>query len=91
MCTKELHKGPIVLVYTLKKHKCKLKLRVLGPFSIDEISSNGAVLLETLDKEPMANFIEMSCQCVYHEPLTNDMLECMHAAKNSKEVRGQMK
>ena len=36
--TKEFHKGTLVLVYTLKQHKRKLKLRGLGPFVINEIS-----------------------------------------------------
>ena len=55
--TKEFHKETLVLVYTLKQHKHKLKLRGLGPYVINSISSSGSVRLETLDGEPMANYI----------------------------------
>lgn len=33
--TKEFQKGDLVLVYTLKKHKRKLKMRGLGPYVIN--------------------------------------------------------
>ena len=58
--TKEFHKGTLALVYTLKQHKRKLKLRRLGPFVINSISPSGLVRLETLDGEPMANYINGS-------------------------------
>ena len=61
VCTKEFQKGDLVLVFTLKKHKRKLKMRGLGPYVINEITLGGAVCLETLDGEPMANFINGSC------------------------------
>ena len=58
---KNSKKGDLVLVFTLKKHKRKLKMRGLGPYVINEITFGGAVCLETLDGEPMANFINGSC------------------------------
>ena len=89
--THEFHKGTFVLVYTLKQHKQKLKLRGIGPFFIIEITPSGTVHLETLDGEPMANFINGSRLCVYLEPLTDEMLARMHAAKNHKEAQERMK
>ena len=56
-----------------------------------EISPSGTVYLETLDREPMANFINGSCLRMHHEPLTDEMLEKMHTAKNRKEAQEQMK
>ena len=40
--------------------------------------------LETLDEEPMANYINGSRLKLYHEPLTQDMFDRMHAAKTQK-------
>ena len=91
VCTKEFHKGDLVLLYTLKKQKRKLKMRGLGPFVINEITNGGAVRLETLDGEPMSTFINGSRLKRFHEPLTEAMLECMHAAKNRKIALQQMK
>ena len=88
--TKEFHKGILVLVYTLKQHKRKLKLRGLGPFVINSISSSGLIRLETLDGEPIANYLNGSCLHVYNEPLTLDMLNRMHATKNRKETHQRM-
>ena len=42
--TQEFHKGTLVLLYTLKKNKQKLKMRGLGPFVINDITVGGAVL-----------------------------------------------
>ena len=86
MHTKEFHKGTLVLVYTLKQHKCKLKLRGLGPFVINDISPSGSIQLETLDGDPMANYMNGSCLRVYNKPLTLEMLNRMHATKNKKEA-----
>ena len=88
--TKELQKGTLVLVYTLKQHKYKLKLRRLGPFFINNISPSGSLQLETLDGEPMVNYVNGSCLHVYHEPLTLEILQRMHASKNRKEAHQQM-
>ena len=57
---------------------------------INSISPNGLIRLETFDGEPMANYINGSCLCVYNEPLTVDMLNRMHAAKNKKVAQQQM-
>ena len=59
-------------------------MRGLGPYVINEITSRGAACLETLDGEPMANFINGSCLKHFHEPLTPKMLEKMHATKTKK-------
>ena len=77
-------------MYTLKQHKHKLKLRELGPFVINTISPSGLVRLETLDDEPMANYINGSWLRVCKEPLTLEMLSRMHAARNKKEAHQQM-
>lgn len=78
-------KGDLVLLYTMKTHKQKLKMRGLGPFVINELSSSGAVRLETLDGAPMANFINDSRLKKYEEPLMQDMLTQLHAAKKQRE------
>ena len=90
LCSKEFHKGTLVLVYTLKQHKSKLKLRGLGPFVINTTSTSGSIRLETLDGEPMANYINGSCLWVYNKFLTLEMLNRMHVAKNRKEAHQQM-
>ena len=74
------------MVYTLKPHLGKFKKRGFGPCVIEEISSSGAVKLSTLDGEIMSNWISGCRIKKYHLPLTNDMLERMHAAKNRKEA-----
>lgn len=89
--TKEFHKGTLVLVYTLKQKKQKLKLRGMGPYVINEITPSGTVRLETIDGEPMANFINGSRLRVYHEPLTDEMLARMHAAGSRKQAQELMK
>lgn len=75
----------------MKQRKQKLKLRGINPFVINQITPSGIVHLETLDGEPMANFINGSQLCVYHEPLIDSMLARMHTAGNCKEVQDQMK
>ena len=79
--TGRFKKGDLVLLYTLKKLKRKLKMRGLGPFVINELNSSGAIHLETLDGEQMANFINGSRLRLYNEPLTQEMMNCMEAAK----------
>ena len=54
-------------------------------------SMRGAVRLETLDGEPMDSFINGSRLKRFHEPLTDDMLEHMHAAKTTKIALQQLK
>ena len=83
--------GDLVLLYTLKKHKCKLKHRGLGPFVISELQSSGAVRLETLDGEQMPNFINGSRIKKYEEPLTEDILLRLHSARTLKEGQALLK
>ena len=82
--------GDLVLLYTLKKDKRKLTPRGLGPYVINTITNGGAVRLETLDGQQMANFINGSRLRRYHEPLTAEILDRLHAAKNEKEQKAQM-
>ena len=51
--TNRFQEGDLVLLYTLRKHKRKLKKQGLGPFVILELRSSGAVRLETLNGEKM--------------------------------------
>ena len=52
---------------------------------------SGTVHLETLNGEPMANFINGSRLCVYHEPLIDKMLAKIHAEGNHKNAQELMK
>ena len=79
------------MLYTLKKHKRKLKRRGLGPFVISELRSSGAVRLETLDGEQMPNFINGSRIKKYEEPLTEDILLRLHSARTLKEGQARLK
>ena len=83
--------GDLVLLYTLKKHKRKLKKRGLGPYVISELNNSGAVRLETLDGEPMANFINGSRLKKFEEPLTETMLQQLLLAKSRKEGLEKLK
>ena len=87
----EFKEGDLVLLYTLKKAKRKLTPRGLGPYVINTITNGGAVRLETLDGQQMANFINGSRLRRYQEPLTEDILARLHAAKNEKERRHKLK
>ena len=91
MRSKEFQPGDLVILYTLKKQKHKLKMPRLGPFIINEISNGGAVRLETLEGGLMGTFINGSWLKRFHEPLTQDMLERMHVAKSRKLALQQMK
>ena len=83
---KQIIKGDLFLVYTLKLHIEKLKKQGFGPCVVEEISSNGAIKLSTLNGESLLNWISGCCIKKYELPLTNDMLEQMHAARNKKEA-----
>ena len=83
---KQLQKGDLVLVYTLGQHIRKFKKQGFGPCVVEEILAGGAVKLSTLDGEIMSNWISGCRLKKYQLPLTNEMLERMHAAKNRKEV-----
>ena len=80
-----------MLLYTLKKHKRKLKKRGLGPFVVSELTSSGAVRLETLDGAQMPNFINGSHLKKYEQPLTEEMLQQLHQAKTYKEGQARLK
>ncbi|MCO5587012.1 hypothetical protein L7F22_040957 [Adiantum nelumboides] len=84
LLTKIFKKGDLVLVYSLKQHIPKFKKKENGPFVIEDVSLNGAVKLSTLDGEPMANWISGCRLKKYHLPLTNELLERMHAAKQRR-------
>ena len=89
--TNRFQQGDLVLLYTLKKHKCKLKKRGLGPFVVSVLTSSGAVRLETLEGVQMPNFINGSHLRKYEEPLTEEMLQQLHVAKTHKEGQAQLK
>lgn len=78
---KEFKKGDLVLAYTLKQHTSKLKKHNMGPYIIHNLSSSGAVHLATLDGEPMTSWISGCKLKKYHEPLTQDILNRLHATK----------
>ena len=79
--TKEFKIGDLVLAYTLKQHTSKLKKRGMGPYVIHNISTSGALRLATIDGEQMPNWISGCRVKKYLEPLTLDMLERLHKAK----------
>ena len=54
--TNRFRQGDLILLYTLKKHKRKLKQRGVGPFVVSELNTSGTMRLETLDGVPMGNF-----------------------------------
>ena len=83
---KQLQKGDLVLVYMLKQHIGKFKKRGFGLCVVEEISASGAIKLSTLDGEVVSNWISGCRLKKYHLPLTNEMLERMHATKNRKEA-----
>ena len=68
----------------------KLKLRVLGPFYLNEISPSGSVRLETLYVQLMANKINGSLLHLCNLPLTIDMLQRIHATKSHRVAKQQM-
>ena len=80
-----------MLLYTLKKHKRKLKKQGLGPFVVSELTSSGAVRLETLEGAQMSNFINGSRLKKYELPLTEEMLNSLHRAKTYKQGQLNLK
>ena len=58
---------------------------------VSELTSSGAVRLETLDGAQMPNFINGSRLKKYEEPLTKEMLQQLHQAKTYKEGQTQLK
>ena len=83
--------GDLVLLYTLKKNKRKLKKQGLGPYVIHSLLSSGAVKLAILDGEEMSTFINGSPIKEFYEPLTQPMLEQIHSAKTKKEALKTLK
>ncbi|MCO5612383.1 hypothetical protein L7F22_066650 [Adiantum nelumboides] len=90
LLTKIFKKGDLVLVYSLKQHIPKFKKKGNGPFVIEDVSPSGAVKLSTLDGEPMANWISGCRLKKYYLPLTNKLLEKMHAAKQRRIKKQQI-
>ncbi|MCO5551444.1 hypothetical protein L7F22_004947 [Adiantum nelumboides] len=90
LLTKIFKKGDLVLVYFSKQHIPKFKKKGNGPFVIEDVSPSGAVKLSTLDGEPMANWISGCRLKKYNLPLTNELLERMHAAKQRRIKRQQI-
>ena len=88
--TKRFQQGDLVLLYTLKKHKRKLKKRGLGPFVVSQLNTSGAVKLETLDGAEMPNFINGSRLKKYELPLTEEMLAALHNSKTYKEGQARL-
>ena len=66
--------GDLVLLYTLKKHKHKLKKQGLGPFVVSELTTSGEVKLETLEGAQMPNFVNGSHLKKYELPLIEKMM-----------------
>ncbi|MCO5585801.1 hypothetical protein L7F22_039737 [Adiantum nelumboides] len=87
--TKEFQIGDYVLVYTLKQKTKKLKKRGMGPFVIHSISSSGAINLATLDGHEMPNWISGYRLKKYHLPLSQELLEHVHATKERKRTADQ--
>ena len=83
--------GDLVLLYTLKKNKPKLKKWGLRPYVIHSLLSSGAVKLATLDGEEMSTFINGSRLKKFYEPLTQPMLDQIHSAKTKKEALETLK
>ena len=80
-----------MLLYTLKKHKRKLKKRGLGPSVVSKLSSSGVVRLETLDGVQITNFINGSRLKKYELPLTEEMLQQLYQAKTYKQGQIELK
>ena len=78
--------GDLVLFFTLKKFVSKLTKRGRGSCVISRLSSSGVVKLSTVDGKEMANWISGCRIKKYELPLTNEMLERMHEARNRKEA-----
>lgn len=83
--------GDLVLLYTLKKNKQKLKKRGLGPYVIHTILNSGAIRLATLDGQEMTAFINGCRLKKFYEPLTQDMLDQLHTARSKKQALKMLK
>ena len=56
----------------------------MGPYVIQNLSSSGAVQLATLDGEPMSSWISGCRLKKYKEPMTEEILQRLHATKERK-------
>ena len=83
--SKNIKKGDLVLVYTLKQHLGKFEKRGYGPCIVEETSPSGAVKLAMLDGKQMSSWISGCRIKKYKVPLTIEMLQRLHSAKNKKE------
>ena len=83
--------GMIKICNFKSSKKQKLTPQELGPYVIMTITNGGAIRLETLDNQPMANFINGSQLRKYNEPLIDEILERMHTTKNAKVKQEQIK
>ena len=63
----------------------------MGPYVIHDISTSGALRLATLDGEQMPNWISGCLVKKYLRPLTIDMLEHIHKAKERVQTSLQLK
>ena len=63
----------------------------MGPYVIQDISTSGALRLATIDGEQMPNWISGCRVKKYLEPLTLEMLERMHKAKERARASDQKK
>ena len=57
----------------------------LGPYVINELNTSEVVQFKTVNGKPKANYINGSHLKKYEEPLTEEMLHQIHAAKNHKQ------
>ena len=81
---KNLWKGDLILVYTLKQHIGKFKKQGFGPCKVEEVSSRGAIKLSMLDIETMSNWVSERRLIKYQLPLIIEMLERINEAKNKE-------
>ena len=63
----------------------------MGPYVIHDISTSGALRLATLDGEQMPNWISGCRVKKYLKPLTIEMLECIHKAKERAQTSLHLK
>ena len=80
-----------MLEYTLKYHTSKLKKCSMGLFVIHNLSPSRAVHLATLDGEPMASWISGCRLKKYYEPLTQEILNRLHATKERNKQKAEIK
>ena len=63
----------------------------MGPYVIHDLSASGAVHLATFDGEPMSNWISGCRLKKYKEPLTDEILQRLHVARERKTKYENMK